>query len=128
MVRLVQAGALDRGGAVRIAHAEFIPPGGCRIITNSSMPSRGLPGRRTDMRTGLRERTGSCRVLEGSEKSIGEGDGVDVRGVRVLGDLGIDPEAERELHPLAGGKRLLVEAEAGGLVEVLAGGIGCDVV
>ena len=49
---------------------------------------------------------------------------MDVRGVGILGDLRIDPEAKREFLLLAGGERLLIEAEASGLVEGLAHLIG----
>ncbi len=46
----------------------------------------------------------------------------------ILGDRRIDPEAQRELHLLAGRQRLLVEAEAGGLVEIFADRVRRDVV
>src|SRR5262249_36965309 len=64
MVRLVQAGILERGFAVRVrvvAHAELIPVL-WRIIANSFVCSGGLPRQRTDMLPRLRKRTGLGRV------------------------------------------------------------------
>ena len=42
VIRLVEAGILDRGGAVRFTHAVLVLQGGRRIIANSSACSRGL--------------------------------------------------------------------------------------
>jgi len=63
------------------------------------------------MRTGLCECAGLFRIGESAEEGVGQRDGVDVRCVRILGDCGVDPEAERELHLLAGCERLLVEVK-----------------
>src|SRR6185369_5543489 len=119
---------LGQGGAVRVAaHAEptpnlprNLPRNGCRIIPKSPVCSRGLPCQRTDMLTSLRKCTGLGGIVECAEKRVGQSDGTNVSRVRILGDRRIDPEAEWELHLLAGRQSLLVEAEAGRLVEVLA--------
>ena len=78
----------------------------------------GSSDQRADMRAGLGQGAAALGVVERAEEGVGQGDRADIGGVRVGRDGRVDPEAERELHVLPGGKDLFIEAETGGLVEV----------
>src|SRR5262247_2745744 len=56
-----------------------------------------------------------------AEEGVGQRDDLDVGGVRIVADLGIDEEGDRQIRALARLQRMLREAEALDLVEVLAG-------
>src|SRR3990172_2257846 len=62
--------------------------------------------------------------LSGAVEGIGQSDLGDVLGILVVDDLGIDEEGDRHLDARAGGKPLLLEAEALDLGEVAPGKLG----
>src|SRR5262249_40008411 len=72
----------------------------------------GLPG--------FNRGTGWVLAFHG-EEGVGERDGHDVRRIRVVADLRVDEEGDRQLRAFARLQLVLGEAEALDLVEVLAG-------
>jgi hypothetical protein len=64
---------------------------------------------------------GGRALLFRPEEGVGERDGLDVGRVRIVADLRVDEESDRQFRALARLQRLFGEAEALDLVEVLAG-------
>src|SRR5215475_9952031 len=91
------------------------------------MGSSSLPRMRSSVGRDVRLRGGGRAFVAVPEEGVGEGDDLDVRRIRILADLRIDEEGDRQLRTLARLQRMLVEAEALDLVEVLPGIEGRDV-
>src|ERR1019366_7372297 len=80
------------------------------------------------MRAGFDQRSGLFRLFQRSEERIRQRDRLNVAGIRIRADRRIDPETQWEIHRLPRLQGLLVEAEAGCLVEVLRGLFRRDVI
>src|SRR3954471_20862407 len=121
--------AMSRPGPISQARPrKALSPGGC-INPGKSRPDQahagpwggswGGPRRGANMRPGIRQGAVAVGVVEAAEEAVADGDGVDVPRRRVLRHLRVDPEGNGHVDLLARLQRLLFEAEAGGLVEVL---------